>query len=53
MKCANNAKIMHHTCEMAGTLVEEEKSERPATTLPFLGIEIDSVAMELRLPVDK
>ena len=52
-ECANNAKIMHHICEMAGTPVEEEKSEGPATTLPFLGIEIDSVAMELRLPVDK
>ena len=52
-ECANNAKIMHFTCEMAGTPVEEEKSEGPATTLPFLGIEIDSVAMELRLPADK
>ena len=52
-ECANNAKIMHHTCEMAGTPVEEGKSEGPATTLPFLGIEIDSVAMELRLSVSK
>ena len=52
-ECANNVRIMHHTCDTAGAPVEEEKSEGPATTLPFLGIEIDSVAMELRLPKEK
>lgn len=31
----------------------EEKCEGPATHIIFLGIEIDSLAMELRLPVDK
>ena len=44
---------MHHTCHIAGAPVEEEKSEGPATTIPFLGIEIDSMAMELRLPQEK
>ena len=34
-ECANNARIMQHTCDMAGTPTEEEKSEGPATTLPF------------------
>ena len=52
-ECANNVAIMHHTCSESGTPVEEEKSEGPATVLPFLGIEIDSIAMELRLPADK
>ena len=52
-ECANNIRIMHLTCSEAGTPVVEEKSEGPATVLPFLGIEIDSVAMELRLPADK
>ena len=52
-ECANNARVMHHTCVIAGTPVEEEKSKGPATTLPFLGNEIDSVAMELRPPGDK
>ena len=52
-ECASNARIMHHTCHIAGAPVEEEKSEGPATTIPFLGIEIDSMAMELRLPQEK
>ena len=52
-ECASNARIMLHTCNIAGAPVEEEKSEGPATTIPFLGIEIDSIAMELRLPKDK
>ena len=41
---------MLQVCEEAGAPVEEDKSEGPATTLPFLGIEVDMVAMELRLP---
>ena len=52
-ECADNFRIMHYTCDTAGAPVEEQKSEGPATTLPFLGIEIDSIAMELRLPGDK
>ena len=52
-ECANNVRIMHHTCDTAGAPIEEEKFEGPATTLPFLGIEINSVAMELRLPKEK
>lgn len=53
MECANNTRIMLQVCEEAGAPVEEDKSEGPATTLPFLGIEIDTVAMELRLPPEK
>lgn len=30
-----------------------DKCEGPATCLPFLGIEIDTVQLELRLPFDK
>lgn len=52
-KCANNIAIIHHTCKVSGTPVEEDKSEGPATSLTFLGIVIDSVSMELRLPHDK
>ena len=52
-ECAENVRIMHHTCEIAGAPIEEGKSEGPATSLPFLGIEIDTRAMELRLPEDK
>ena len=44
---------MHHICAVLGLPPEPEKVERPATTISFTGIEIDSVAMELRLPGDK
>ena len=51
--CAHNIRVMHDTCRASGIPVEEEKSEGPATTITFLGIEIDTVAMETRLPQDK
>lgn len=44
---------MHTACERIGLLVEPEKDEGPATTISFLGIELDSMALEIRLPVDK
>jgi hypothetical protein len=53
VECANNARIMLQVCEEAGAPVEEDKTEGPATTLPFLGIEVDTIAMELRLPLEK
>ena len=49
-ECTKNANIMHRVCKEAGAPVEEEKSECPAMRLPFLGIEIDMLSMELRLP---
>ena len=52
-ECARNVQIMLQTCEGAGVPVEESKSEGPALSLTFLGIDVDSVAMELRLPADK
>lgn len=52
-ECSNNTRIMLQVFEELGAPVEEDKSEGPATTLPFLGIEIDKVAMELRLPRKK
>ena len=52
-ECSDNTRIMHQVCEQAGAPVEEDKMEGPATTLPFLGIEIDTIAMELRLPPEK
>lgn len=52
-ECASNLKIMHETCNNSGTPVEEDKSEGPATLLPFPGIEFDTTKMELRLPEEK
>lgn len=48
-ECKVNQQIMHDTCEDTGIPMQTEKSEGPCTKLTFLGIEIDSVAMEMRL----
>ena len=43
----------HYASILSGGASISEKSEGPSTVIPFLGIEIDSLAMELRLPGDK
>ena len=52
-ECHSNVQIMQFVCENAGLPIEPLKSEGPATSLVFLGIEIDSVEGVLRLPADK
>ena len=52
-ECTFNCELLHHLCNKLGVPLAEEKSEGPATAITFLGIEIDSVAMELRLPQEK
>ena len=51
--CTANAVLMHEACDQMGLPVEPEKDEGPATALPFLGIELDSMAMDIRLPSEK
>ena len=41
------------TCEELNFPIATEKMEGPAVVLPFLGIELDTVAMQLRLPKEK
>ena len=40
-------------CGVLGFPIAEEKTMGPATTLPFLGITLDTVRQEARLPEDK
>lgn len=40
---------MHTVCNDVAMPVEPEKDEGPATTISFLGLELDSVALEVRL----
>jgi hypothetical protein len=40
-------------CSMLGLPMAADKTEGPAQCLTFLGIELDTVAMEARLPADK
>ena len=40
-------------CQLLGVPVSVKKLEGPATIIVFLGIELDTVALEMRLPGDK
>lgn len=40
-------------CKEFGVPLAEEKSVYPTSCLDFFGIQIDTVAMEFRLPIDK
>ena len=51
--CQHTLDLAIHTATRLGLPVEPAKVEGPATTLTFLGIEIDTVSMELRLPQTK
>ena len=52
-ECKLNNAIMHDTCSELGLPTDPEKDEGPSSSLAFTGIEIDTVAMELRLPKQK
>lgn len=52
-ECEINMKVMQQMCRDTGTPIEEDKCEDPATTICFLEIELDTLAMEVRLPEDK
>ena len=51
--CQRDFDTVLSLCGELGFPVVPEKTEGPTTTLTFLGIEIDSVQQELRLPWDK
>ena len=42
-----------HCCQQLGVPIAENKIEGPTTTLIFLGIEIDTIKEEIRLPQEK
>ena len=49
-KCESNLLALKELCTLLGIPLAEEKVEGPSTSLTFLGIEIDTVAGEVRLP---
>ena len=53
LSCTKNAAVMHEICQEVGLLVELDKDKGPATSITFLGLELDSVSLEVRLPQDK
>ena len=51
--CPDAIKILDQCCTYLGIPVAEHKRDGPTTCITFLGIEIDTVSFELRLPADK
>ena len=52
-ECQANLDKLLECCGTLGVPIAQEKCEGPTTCLTFLGIEIDTQALELRLPADK
>ena len=52
-ECPEALQTMDRTCAHLGVPVAAHKCVGPATCLTYLGIEIDTVAFQLRLPQDK
>ena len=51
--CADAVRLAQEVCQSLGVPLAVEKMEGPSCTLTFLGICLDTVTMELRLPADK
>ena len=52
-QCAAHLSVVLAVFAQLGIPIAQEKVEGPLTTLTFLGIEVDTVAMQLRLPATK
>ncbi len=52
-ECNQNFRLVKQVCQEAGMPTEPEKDEGPATVLVFLGMELDSEKLEIRLPQEK
>ncbi len=53
LMCASSLRILGEQCARLGIPIAEHKREGPTTCLTFLGIEIDTMSLHLRLPQDK
>ena len=45
--------IMKNVFDLANMPTEPEKKEGPATVINLLGMEVDSIRLEIRLPLEK
>lgn len=52
-RCKDLVAIIHKECGRLGVPIAAHKSEGPTTCITFLGIEIDTISGQLRLPEDK
>ena len=51
--CATNLRVIMQACHDTGTPIEEAKCEGPSAVITFLGMELDIVALEIRLLAGK
>ena len=52
-QCGTHLSVVLSIFNKLGILITQKKVEEPSTTITFLGIEINTVAMQLRLPYTK
>ena len=52
-ECHDNLTLLVHTCNILNLPLALHKREGPSTCITFLGIELDTVKLELRLPAEK
>ena len=52
-ECSHNLSVIKEACRETGVPVEDKKTEGPTTSLTFLGLQLDTVALEISLPRDK
>ena len=53
MECEKSIRVMVDTAEKAGFVVQDAKTVGPARKITFLGIEIDSINAQLKIPHEK
>ena len=51
--CADALDVLNRTCGELGVPIAEHKRDGPTTCLTYLGIEVDTMASQLRLPQEK
>ena len=51
--CQHNLKVVKDTCDQLGVPIEADKTEGPSTCITFLGMELDSINLVIRLPESK
>lgn len=52
-ECVDSMKAFKETCQLLGMPLDEKKEEGPAKVITFLGMEVDTVNLEVRLPQEK
>ena len=52
-RCQRDLNTFLHLCRDLGVPIAQHKTEGPANVLTFLGLELDTLLMEARLPQDK